>query len=141
MVDLPKIDEMLSNLKSYATVLKGLATTSKELFLSNPDKIGNAKYNMVIAIESCIDIAHHIIASEQYRIPSDNADGFTILHEQRVIPEDLAERLRAMARFRNRLVHLYWRIDDERVWEYLQTGLGDMDRFTVAVASFVKTQP
>lgn len=136
MVDRPKIDEMLSNLHSYAAVLKHLAATSREPFLANTDKTGNAKYHMVIAIECCIDITNHIIASEQYRIPSDNADGFTILYEHHVIPEELAERLRAMARFRNRLVHLYWRIDDERVWDYLQTGLGDLDRFMAAVASF-----
>ncbi len=42
--------------------------------------------------------------------------------------------LRAMARFRNRLVHLYWDVDDELVYEYLQTSLGDFDRFAAAVA-------
>jgi uncharacterized protein YutE (UPF0331/DUF86 family) len=36
----------------------------------NRDQIGNAKYHFVIAIETCIDIANHIIASENYRFPA-----------------------------------------------------------------------
>jgi uncharacterized protein YutE (UPF0331/DUF86 family) len=41
--------------------------------------------------------------------------------------------LRAMARFRNRLVHLYWDVDDAGVHDYLQTGLADMERFGEAI--------
>jgi len=39
-----------------------------------------------------------------------------------------------MARFRNRLVHVYWDVDDRRVVEYLQESLGDLEQFAAAVA-------
>jgi uncharacterized protein YutE (UPF0331/DUF86 family) len=134
VVDKPKLDQLLSNLRQYAGVLRGLADASRETFLGSPDKVGNAKYHFVIAIECCIDIANHIIASENYRFPKDNADSFTALEEYGVVDARFAEDLRAMARFRNRLVHLYGEIDDGRVYEYLQSSLSDLERFARTIA-------
>jgi uncharacterized protein YutE (UPF0331/DUF86 family) len=51
----------------------------RERFLGDPDKIGSAKYHFVIAIESSIDIANHVIASEGFRLPKDDADSFVVL--------------------------------------------------------------
>lgn len=59
MVDQPKLDQMISSLRGYVAVLRGLGTVARDEFLGNPDKIGNAKYHFVIAIECCIDIASH----------------------------------------------------------------------------------
>lgn len=134
MVDAATLTSMLSNLRQYVAVLEGLAAVPREAFLAQFDRIGNAKYHFVIAIESCIDIANHIIASENFRVPKDNADSFAVLIEEGILPETLRESLRDMARFRNRLVHIYWKVDDARVHEYLQTALGDFHAFARAVA-------
>jgi len=134
VVDKPKLDQMLSNLKEYVQVLRELAKVPQQQFLASPDKIGNAKYHFVIAIECGIDIANHIIASENYRFPRDNADSFAVLGEQGVLDPAFAGRLGEMARFRNRLVHVYWDVDDRRVFSYLQGSLGDLEEFAQTVA-------
>ena len=134
MVDKPKLDQMLSNLRRFLAVLQNLAVVPRQAFLANPDMVGNAKYHLVIAIECCIDIANHIIASENYRFPRDNADSFAVLVEQAVLPGESRQPLRAMARFRNRLIHLYWDVDDAKVHEYLRDSLGDIERFGNAIA-------
>ncbi len=125
---------MLSNLRAYLGVLRRLAAVPRDVFLADEDKIGNAKYHLLIAIECCIDIANHISASENYRFPKDNADSFSVLIEHGVLPSESQEALRAMARFRNRLVHLYWNVEDTRVYEYLQDGLEDLARFGERIA-------
>ena len=140
MVDKAKCDQILSNLDSYLDVLEELGRVSRDDFLGNHDKIGNAKYHFVIAIEACIDISNHIISSERFRIPRDNADSFTVLAEQGILPANREESHAAMARFRNRLVHLYWDIDDALVHEYLVTGLKDFRTFLSDVARFVAQQ-
>ncbi len=134
MVDKAKLDQMLSNLRQYLGVLRELAAVPRESFLANSDKIGNAKYHFVIAIETCIDVANHIIASENYRFPQDNADSFVVLVEQEVVPAAEKDHLTAMARFRNRLVHLYWSVENQRLYDYLQESLGDLERFGQSVA-------
>jgi uncharacterized protein YutE (UPF0331/DUF86 family) len=134
VVDKAKLDQMLSNLRAYVGVLRRLAAVPRETFLGDDDKIGNAKYHLLIAIECCIDVANHVIASENYRFPRDNADSFTVLTEHGVVPSSRREPLRAMARFRNRLVHLYWDVDDAKVYEYLQEDLDELAMFGDCIA-------
>lgn len=51
--------------------------------------------------------------------------------------EEEAGLIRQMIGFRNRLVHGYERIDDERFYEIISNHLRDFDRFKNAVESLV----
>jgi uncharacterized protein YutE (UPF0331/DUF86 family) len=135
VVDKATLDGLIANLQEYAATLRGLAGVPRDAFLANPDKIGNAKYHFVIAIECCIDIANHIIASEAFRVPRDNAESFAILVEEGILPDESKEPLQVMARFRNRLVHLYADVSAERVHEYLGGSLDDLDAFARSIAA------
>ncbi len=134
MIDRPRLDRMLARLQEYVEVLRDLAQVPQAKFLADAHMPGNAKYHFVIAIEACIDIANHIIASQGFRLPKDNSDSFVVLVEHEVLPEELRQPLKGMARFRNRLVHLYWDVDDELVYRYLQDSLADIEGFIAAVA-------
>jgi uncharacterized protein YutE (UPF0331/DUF86 family) len=135
VVNKAKLDHLLGRLGGYLGVLREMAALPPERFLADRDKLGNAKYHFVVASECAIDIANHVIASEGYRIPRDNSDSFAVLVENGVVPAGLRERLQATAWFGNRLVHLYWDIEDARVSEYLHTALDDAEEFLRAVAS------
>lgn len=52
-----------------------------------------------------------------------------VLRDESLLTGELAERLMAMARFRNVLVHLYAEVDEERVLKILRSSLGDLDAF------------
>jgi len=69
------------------------------------------------------------VAKRGGRAPKDYADCFVVLKELSVITEELSERLGHMARFRNLVVHLYWEVDDERVFELIKRNLGDLEEF------------
>jgi len=137
MVDRQKFDVMLSTLSEYVADLRRLARIDRPALLADPDKVASVKYRFIVAIECCLDLAGHVIASEKFRTPADSADAFTVLVERGVCPTDLEEPLRAMARFRNRLVHVYWQVDDLLVVEYLHTHLGDFERFANALSRLV----
>lgn len=74
MVDKKNLDRMLDNLKVYVAQLRRLSKCEENEFLSDMDKLGSAKYYLIVAIESCIDIANHIISASGLRRPSDFAD-------------------------------------------------------------------
>jgi len=139
MVDKPKVDQMLGNLRKYHGELEELGRIPREDFLADKHKIASAKYNFVIAIECCIDVANHVIASENYRFPRDNADSFAVLVGEGILAASMQDSLRNMARFRNRLVHLYWEVDDVLVHEYLRTRLSDLSAFAATIAQFLVT--
>lgn len=50
-------------------------------------------------------------------------------------------KLKQMVRFRNRLVHMYWEIDAEIIYdEILQDDLGDFDTFVKHILSNFEIQ-
>ena len=56
------------------------------------------------------------------------------LGEAGLISPALADRLQSMARFRNLVVHMYWRVDYGRVYDLLADGLEDLRAFSRAMA-------
>jgi len=134
VVNPEKIASMLENLRSYLEVLREHARISRDAFLGERQALDSAKYNFVVAIECCIDIGNHIIASEGLRSPADYRDVAQVLAESGFITEELAERFKLMISFRNRLVHMYWKIDDEMVREYLENNLDDISELAKSFA-------
>lgn len=61
-----------------------------------------------------------------------------MLYENGLIDEELRGRLHNMARFRNLLVHVYGKVDDKKVYEFLKTNLGDFDALARQVAQAVE---
>jgi uncharacterized protein YutE (UPF0331/DUF86 family) len=82
-----------------------------------------------VAIEAMIDICNHLISKNSFRAPEDYADTFRVIKERGVFDEDFFARLVEMVKFRNRLVHLYWDVNDEVVFEILQNNLEDFQIF------------
>lgn len=130
--DQDRVTKLVSEVREAVRVLQEMGKLSSEQFLENPDKVGNAKYQLIVAIEGCLDLSNHLISRNDLRMPEDYADTFQVLAENDVIEDSFADVLGEMARFRNRLVHLYWNVDDARIHSYLQTEIGDIERFLEA---------
>lgn len=88
---------------------------------------------MLIAIQAAIDIGEQIIAERRFDRPSSYRETFEILGARGVLASDLAARLASLAAFRNVLVHVYWKLDLERVEAHLQEGREPLDRFCAVV--------
>ncbi len=54
-----------------------------------------------------------------------------------VFDEEYGARLVEMSKFRNRLVHLYWEIDKEMVYDFIQNNLDDFRLFQEKVIVFL----
>ncbi len=137
MVRPDKVEGILENLRGYVEKLKHLASLSREEFLSDFTKVESAKHLFQVSVESCIDVSNHIIASERFRAPKSYAETFEILAEQGVIERDFLPTLRQMVQFRNRLVHLYWEVDVEVIYDLLQKNLGDFETFTSQILRYL----
>ena len=85
-------------------------------------------------------LSNHIISHNGYRVPEDYGDTFRVMGEVGAVDPDFSEELTNMAKFRNRLVHLYWEIDDRQLYEILQTRQGDFKKFLNSIAQFLGWQ-
>ena len=140
MVRPDKVEGILANLKGYMEKLSKLAALRREEFLTDFTKVESAKHLFQVSVECCLDVSNHIIASERFRAPKNYAESFEILAEQGILPKTFLPTLRQMVQFRNRLVHLYWEIDAEIVYEILQKNLGDFDVFTKYIVNYIAGQ-
>lgn len=122
-----RLEKMLSSFHGARAQLQRLAMMDAQEFLSDPDKIASAKYNFIVAIEAVIDIGHHLIAKNKLPLAEDYANTFRVLSEAGVFSGDLMPILINMVKFRNRLVHIYWDINNRFAYEILQHHLQDFD--------------
>ena len=75
------------------------------------------------AIESCTDIAAHIVSVYQLGHPQDSRDVYRFLVKAGYLDMSFGEAMMAMVGFGNRIVHLYWDMDVERLHQYLQDDI------------------
>ena len=129
MVSFEKVVQKFQQLDEYLKILEKISKTPKETFLIDKILIGSAKYYLQVSIECCLNVANHIIASEKLRAPRDYSDSFLVIQEEGLISSELGDKLRQMAKFRNRLVHLYGEIDNTNVYEYIKGDLKDIEEF------------
>ena len=90
-----------------------------------------------LVIETCMDVADHIVADRRLRLPEIGAESFEILAEAGLLPASLGTALAAMVGFRNILVRDYTRIDPAIVVRVLERDLADVERFRDAVQALI----
>jgi len=78
-------------------------------------------------IETCVDIANHIISEAGMRLPTSYGDTFKVLFENNVVDSGLFTNLEKMAKFRNIIVHQYEEVDAEIVVLILKEHLIDFN--------------
>ena len=139
MIKLDKIEGIFRNLDRYLVLLHTLAHLSKADLLADLVRLGGAKYYLQVAVECCLDATNHIIARQNWRAPKTYADSFAVLTENGVLSAEFLATTRQMVGMRNRLVHLYWEVDAEIVYEVLQNNLDDFEQFKTAIYVYLQT--
>jgi len=84
---------------------------AEDAFVENADIHDLVTFRLQQAVETCIDIAAHIIAQSNFPRKETAKDAFLLLGEQKIITKELAEKLGKAADFRNRVVHGYNNFD------------------------------
>jgi len=109
----------------------------RDTFLSSQDTLDIACYRLLVAIEAALALCFHISAKRLHQVPEEYAGCFSALEQAGLIPSDLSSRLQQMARFRNLLVHVYWKIDYEQVYNIISTRLDDLRAFRTAMVGLL----
>ncbi len=137
-----RIKEHLQHLNKYYLQLLEMRKLNREIFIQDVVLQGAAERFLQLAIESCLNIGNRIISLQQFQKPLNPpqtyADIFVSLKDIGVIDQDLSDRLVTMARFRNRLVHLYLEINPEKIFEIVQNNLEDFKLFEKKIVDYIR---
>jgi len=126
-----------SRIRRYVADLRDMSAISDAAFLENRERQYAVLHALQLAIEAAVEIATHICAADNLGMPSSYAEAFDLLENARVVDSALADDLRRMARFRNRIDHFYAQIDLGLVYRLLQDRLRDFDRYLVAIEQYL----
>lgn len=139
MVDAERVAALLVRLRGEAAYLRRRADGNRQAIRDDEERLSGLKYRFVTALETVINIAQHLCASEGWGPPTSNGHSVLLLGEHGVLETELAGELASAVGFRNVLVHQYDEVDDDRVVANLD-DVEDLQRFIRSVASWVDAQ-
>ncbi len=125
-----EIEESLHRLDRFKSL-------PREEFLSDQDTVDLACYRLLVAIEAALGLCYHVSAKRLRKVPEEYAHCFSLLQEAGIISSGLSLRLQKMARFRNLLIHMYWKVDYQQVYDVIQRDLDDLRAFSGAMISLL----
>jgi uncharacterized protein YutE (UPF0331/DUF86 family) len=136
-----KLVTQLKLLKKYTGILKEIKEKEESEYLKDTILQGAAERYLQLSIESCINIGNRILSLEQLNfdigVIETYTDIFKNLSQIGIIDNEFTENLIKMAKFRNRLVHVYWDMDNKFIYKVLQNNLSDLDRFSKMTANYI----
>jgi uncharacterized protein YutE (UPF0331/DUF86 family) len=133
VIDREKIRQKLHFMRVQLKRLHEIRSTNQGEFFGNDLYIHAATRMLQIAIEAMLDLSSHIAAHEGWGLPKSYAEVIQIAARNLSIPENAIKTYTAMARFRNRVVHLYDEAGAREIWTIIQENLQDFEPFMRAV--------
>lgn len=106
-------------------------------FLNDRDRQDIVCFNLYQAVQTCMDLANHLISDEGWGLPGSYGETAEILVRQKVLTSEQAVIFREMISFRNRLAHDYAEIDFTRVHEIMTKHLQDIDAYILSIAEYL----
>lgn len=138
MVDYHLILRKISEFEQYLSQIREYSDISLSEYANDWKTQRIVERTLQMMIETCLDIASHIISDEKYRTPENYADMFKILFENKILNKTLLTALEKMAKFRNHVVHHYDKIDQDIVVSILHKNLNDFEKFSSSIICYLK---
>ena len=138
MVDKTLILRKLAELEEYLGQVKEYASITVDRYSKDWKTQRVVERTLQMMIETCADVAGHIISDKGYRVPATYADTFRVLYENGILNKGLFETMEKMAKFRNIIVHHYDKVDAGIVAGILKKDLNDFSAYKDAIIKILK---
>lgn len=138
-LDYAKLKQRFEELDERAELLRSWQSISRDDFLTDPKTNRAVLRVLQEAIEGCLSVANHLVSAMAYGQPETYADAFRLLADHGVLDETFEVELERMVGFRNRIIHRYWEIDWNEVYQVFTERVDDFERFKVEILRFIKS--
>lgn len=121
-----QLQTKLDLLKANLARLDDIPQASLEEFVSDFRNVSATLYLLQTSIQALIDLGSYLVAHHALPVPQTSHDVFARLEDAALLPAGTAARFAPIVGFRNRVVHLYDRVDEQRVYEILTRHRADL---------------
>jgi len=112
-VDLAVLKARISEIAFAMNELRRL--TSKPFAQLDIDEKYSMRYNVIVLVESIVSLCMHIAAERYAKAPGSYKEAIKLVAER--LHLSCVNDLTSMVGLRNILIHRYWSVDDEKVYE------------------------
>jgi uncharacterized protein YutE (UPF0331/DUF86 family) len=132
-MDKDVINRTLESLRRCIARITSKLPITQDALRSNYDLQDIIALNLERAVQTCVDIAAHVLSQTEMPPPSTMAEGFARLAELQAIPAPLAESLQKAVAFRNILARNYTDVNWDIVSDMVTHRLTDFVQFAQAI--------
>jgi uncharacterized protein YutE (UPF0331/DUF86 family) len=128
------LEQKLESLRHCVARVQSKRPATLDALVADVDTQDVLVLNLSRAVQLCVDIAMHHLASSDSPVPQTMGQAFELLAQQKVIDAALALRMRKAVGFRNLAVHSYESIEWAVVYAIASEHLDDFRAFAKAFA-------
>jgi uncharacterized protein YutE (UPF0331/DUF86 family) len=128
------IEEKLESLRRCLERIREKRTETAEALKKDIDRQDIVSVNLTRAVQLCVAIAAHLLTATDQPLPGTMGESFDRMVSANLIPQHLADRMKAAVGFRNVAVHSYRQIDWDIVFAITTEHLEDFEEFARQVS-------
>lgn len=117
--------------------LRALPRSDFDAFRADDRNIDAALRRLQVAVQILIDVGSHVVARLGLGAPDSSRDILERLERAGALPTGSTAKFGRIFGFRNRIVHVYDRIDDAQVFDIVAHHLGDLEELGARFATLV----
>jgi len=140
VVDRGLLSAKLAELTDRSERARSRCPASVEELGADRDALDLVSFNLMLAVQTCSDIASHLIADEGWPTAQSLAAAFNQLRDRGVISSATATALARAVGLRNVVAHGYAGINPAMVHAAATTGVRDMEAFAHEVAAWATSR-
>lgn len=140
MFDYETLHARISIISENLKHLSKLSKLTYEDFLNDMKSQAAAMHWLQTGIEAMLDIGTHILSRHRNGTPHTYAGIMKKLAEVGVISRENVDSYLKMARYRNRLVHVYHEVSGEELYKIIQDRLSDFELYIKEITEYLEKQ-
>ena len=133
MVDRDLIIAKAASVRVHLDRIASKTGCDLQVFLGDVDRQDIVAFNLSLAVESCVDIAAHIISQNAWGVPGSASEMFYLLQDKGLLDPELTERMVKAVGLRNLIVHEYGKIDWKLLFVAVRNDLTDLGSYLTQI--------
>jgi uncharacterized protein YutE (UPF0331/DUF86 family) len=140
MVDADLVAAKVRELSDRIARVRARAPSQAPALAADRDTLELVAFNLMLAVQTSLDIASHLIADERWPPATTHGEAFQRLGERGVLDRTTVEALRRAVGLRNVGAHGYSEAAPDLLHLAATAGLADLERFAHQVSAWVRTR-
>lgn len=140
MVDLTVLGAKRIELQDRIARIRESCPATVEALENDRDALDLTAFHLMLAVQSCLDIASHLISDEGWSPAATAAQSFQRLSQQGVVSAGSAAALGKAVGLRNLVAHGYSGVEPDLIHLAATRDLADLERFAREIDTWVRSR-